>query len=189
MHRPWFRMLVPALLAFAAAACTGSLVIADPPAEDSPLFEVEYRNYAWGPQWSGFYVDRQGRVYSYDLFGASTTSAYGDSVMTPPQLAAKYDHARKLVRTLPGGEASAKYELVAQAAAAGYTDAHGVCADAGGQRYSAWIYDAGDGKYHRLLLHLRGDIAQANRSPAATALYRWLEDVTGTAADGCDVPG
>jgi hypothetical protein len=178
-------MLLPAVVALAAAACTESLVISDPPAEDSPLFEVEYQNYAWGPQWNGFYVDRQGRVYRYDL-GLSRNPAYADSVMTPQQLAAKYDHLRMLVKTLPDGEATAKYELVAQAAAGSYTDEQGVCADAGGLRYSAWIYDAGDGKYHRLLLHLRGDIAQANRSAAATALFHWLEGVTGTAGDGCD---
>ena len=185
MPRPWFRMLIPAALALAAAACTESLVIADPPAEDSPLFEVEFRNFAWGPVWNGFYVDRQGRVYRYDL-GASRNAAYADSVMTPQQLAAKYDHARTLVKTLPDGEASAKYELVARAAAGGYTEPHGVCADAGGEQFSAWMYDAGDGKYHRLLLHLRGDVAQANKSDAARALYQWLENVTGTAADGCD---
>ncbi|MBV9107824.1 MAG: hypothetical protein JO306_00280 [Gemmatimonadetes bacterium] len=185
MPRPWFRMLVPAALALAAAACTESLVISDPPAEDSPLFEVEYQNYAWGPQWNGFYVDRQGRVYRYNL-GASRNSAYADSVMTPQQLAAKYDNMRMLVKTLSAGEASSKYELVPQAAAGSYTDQQGVCADAGGERYSAWIYEESDGKYHRLLLHLRGDIAQANRSAAAKALFHWLEGVTGTAAEGCD---
>jgi hypothetical protein len=125
-------------------------------------------------------VDAQDNVYSFDL-AASNERELADSVLTPEQVDRKYGHARTLVKTLSAGEARAEYDHVGAAAAGSYTDYRPSCADAGGTRFSAWIYEPSDGRYHRLLLHLRGDYAQANRSDAARDLYHWLENVTGTA--------
>jgi hypothetical protein len=80
---------------------------------------------------------------------------------------------------------------VGEALAGGITEPKSVCADAGGTRYSALIYDASTGTYRRLLLHQRGDVAQTNTSAAARALYHWLADVTSTEVDPdfCDPYG
>lgn len=165
--------------ALALAACSESPAAADLPPVADPLFEVEFHSPAATPAWNGYYVDKEGHVVSYDL-AADGYSALGDSVLTADQLAARYDHVRKLVKTLPAGDVSAKYQLVAQAAPGAYTDRRVVCLDSGAESYSAWIYSTADGKYHRLLLHLRGYQAQANTSAAAATLFHWLEDVTGT---------
>jgi hypothetical protein len=184
--RSRWTVLAFAAMVISATSCS-ELTIAPPPAAESPLFEVEYVNYAWAPTWQGFYVDREGRVFSYDLSG-SRDAELADSVLTPEQVARKYDHARALVKTLPDGEAARRYEQVGSAQFGPFTEQTFVCADAGGLQYSAWIYRESDGRYHRLLLHLRGDIAQANRASAARELYHWLADVTGTDAPGvgCD---
>ncbi|HEX8903260.1 MAG TPA: hypothetical protein VF771_00300 [Longimicrobiaceae bacterium] len=181
----WTARIAAALVLLPALACT-EVTIADPPAADSPLFEIEYRNFAWGAVWRGNYVDREGRLYSYDL-GDSRDAELADSVLTPEQIARKYDHARALVKTLSADEVASRYERVAGAVNGPFTPERGMCADAGGQRFSAWIYRPEDGRYHRLLLHLRGDIAQSNRSPAAIDLVRWLESAIGDSGDhACD---
>ncbi|HEX8243838.1 MAG TPA: hypothetical protein VF541_10090 [Longimicrobium sp.] len=184
--RSRWTLLAAAVTALVAASCSEA-TIPVPPEAESPLFEVEYINYAWAPTWEGFYVDREGRVFSYDL-GGSRDQELADSVLTPAQLARKYEHGRTLVKTLPAGEAERMYERVGAAQFGPFTEQKFACADAGGRQYSAWIYRESDGRYHRLLLHLRGDLAQANRSPAARELYHWLEDATGTAdpGAGCD---
>lgn len=38
------------------------------------LFEVEYMNFAWGPQYNCMYIDRDGQVYNFDLSGMSGPS-------------------------------------------------------------------------------------------------------------------
>jgi hypothetical protein len=176
--------LAAAVMVVVASSCSEGQIAAQP-APEGPLFEVEYANYAWTPTWNGFYIDREGRVYSYDLSGLRD-SELADSVLTPEQLGRKYDHARALVRTLPHGEATRMYERVGAALRGPFTRQRFACADAGGVRYSAWIYRESDGRYHRLLLHLRGDMAQANRASAARELYHWLAGVTGTAGASCD---
>lgn len=176
--------LAAASMVISASACSEGPIAAQATPE-GPLFEVEYANYAWTPTWNGFYVDGRGRVYSYDLSSVRDPEL-ADSVLTPEQAARKYDHARALVKTLPDGEAARMYQRVAAARRGPFTERRSVCADAGGLRYSAWIYQASDGRYHRLLLHQRGDWAQANRASAARDLYHWLAEVTGTGAPGAD---
>jgi hypothetical protein len=169
-------LALPLVLSLSAAACAEPLT---PPAPGSVLFEVEYVNFAWGPSWNGFIVDAEGRVYSYDLGGTNLRPAEGD-VFTAAELEAKYAHQRRLVTTVAAAEAASRYARVADALAGPLTPPKGGCADAGTIRYSALLYDASAGTYRRLLLHQRGDVAQANTSPAARELYRWLEQLTST---------
>jgi hypothetical protein len=169
-------IVLPLALCLSAASCTEPLA---PPDPGSVLFEVESINFAWGRSWSGFVVDAEGRVYSYDLGDTNLSPPEGD-VFAATELEAKYAHKRRLVTTVAAAEAASRYARVADALAGPLTPPKGVCADAGTVRYSALLYDASAGTYRRLLLHQRGDVAQANTSPAARELYRWLEQVTST---------
>jgi len=173
-----------AVLGLAAGACSESLSFVAPEDPAAPLFEVETRNFAWGPYWAGFYVDGEGRVYRWDR-SDSRAASLADSVLTSAELAQKYSAKRELVKTLSTGEARQRYELVSAAAAGGLDDPRGGCADAGITKISAWVYDARDGRYHRILLHQRGDEVTTRRNDAARALWQWLDEVTGTAT-GCD---
>jgi hypothetical protein len=153
----------------------------------SALFEVEYTNAAWGPQWSGFYVDEQDRVYSYDVGDADFDPPPSSDEVPAAWLAAKYAHNPRLVTTLAPGEAASRYQALAAVRTTPVTAPRGVCADAGTMRFSILVYDSEADTYHRVLLHQRGDVAQANLSPAALNLYHWLSDVTGLSRDsGCD---
>src|SRR3982751_2224623 len=170
---------LPLVLSLSAASCAEALT--PPPAPGSVLFEVESVNFAWGRNWNGFVVDAEGRVYAYDLGDTNLLPAESD-VFTAAELEAKYAHKRRLVTTVAAAEAAARYARVADALPGPLTPPKGVCADAGTVRYSALLYDASAGTYRRLLLHQRGDVAQANTSPAARELYHWLAQVTSTSA-------
>jgi hypothetical protein len=175
-------------LSLSAVACAEPLTLPEP---GTVLFEVELINSAWGQSWHGFVVEADGRVYSYDL---------GDSELWPPPvgddftadwLETKYSHGRRLVGAVSAAEAAARYARVSDALRGGITEALGVCADAGTVRYSALLYEPALGRYRRILLHQRGDVAQTNTSSAARELYLWLAEVTSTEAGdaGCDPYG
>ena len=171
--------LLSAVLALSAASCTEPLA---PPEPGAVLFEVESINFAWARSWHGFTVDAEGRVHAYDLSDTNLMPSDAEAIPAA-ELEAKYAHHRRLVTTVSAAEARARYARVGDALAGGITEPKAVCADAGGTRYSALIYDAGTGTYRRLLLHERGDVARTNTSAAARALYRWLADVTSTDVD------
>jgi hypothetical protein len=174
-------------LSLSAVSCGEPLTFPEP---GTVLFEVESINFAWGRSWHGFVVEADGRIYSYDL---------GDTDLLPPEgddfaagwLEAKYSHGRRQVGAVSAAEAAARYALVGDALRGGITEALGVCADAGTVRYSALLYEPTLGRYRRLLLHQRGDVAQTNTSAAARELYRWLAEVTSTEVGdtGCDPYG
>ncbi|HEU4558138.1 MAG TPA: hypothetical protein VFS20_09820 [Longimicrobium sp.] len=174
-----------AVLALTQGACERTDNLLPPEDIDTPLFEVEMRNSAWGFHWSGFYVDAEGRVYQWDR-SKQPNSALADSVLTPAQLAAKYSSERSLVKTLPEGEALQRYQLVPQAAVAQLAELKGMCADAGTVRFGAWVHSAQDGKYHRVLLHMRGDMATTRQSEAARTLWKWLDQVLENGDTFCD---
>jgi hypothetical protein len=171
------------------AGCS-EVTISPPPDASSPVFEVEARNTAWFPHWAGFYVDAGGNVYAWDR-SDQPDAALAETVLTPGQLAQKYSAKRRLVRSLTAAEVMRRYDLVAPAANAGLADQQHACADAGIQTFSAWRYEEGDGRFHRVLLHQRGDLATTRRSDAARALWHWLDELTreGPAVPGCDPYG
>ncbi|MFL5541535.1 MAG: hypothetical protein ACJ8J0_21285 [Longimicrobiaceae bacterium] len=175
---------LPLALSLVGASCNEPLA---PPEPGAVLFEVEYVNGAWMPTWNGFVVEADGKVFSYNLDGASLVPA-DDDHFTAAELEAKYAHHRKLVRAVSASEAATMYARVGDALAGTVTPPQGVCADAGITRYSALLYDESTGTYRRLLLHQRGDEARTNTSPAARELYQWLIDVTSTGAGAgvCD---
>lgn len=176
-----------AVVGLAVGACNSDINFLPPNDPQTPLFEVESRNVAWGFHWSGFYVDAEGRVYQWDRSSTREfTQPLADSVLTPEQLATKYSPNRSLVKTLADGESLQRYQLVPEAAVAQLADVQGFCADAGTMRLSAWVHNAEDGKYHRVLLHMRGDMSTTRQSQAARTLWKWLDQVVENEATGCD---
>jgi len=178
-------VVAASVLALVAAACGTNLNFLPPDDPAAPLFEVEARNSAWFPHWAGFYVDGEGRVYRWDR-SDSQDASLADSVLTPRQLEQKYSAKRQLVKTLAAGEALQRYQLVSAAAGGSLAELKAQCADAGILKISAWVHDARDGRYHRILLHQRGDHATTRRGDAARTLWQWLDQVTGTTSTGCD---
>ncbi|HKP75398.1 MAG TPA: hypothetical protein VJT67_07620 [Longimicrobiaceae bacterium] len=176
--------VLPLLLSLAAASCAEPLA---PPPPGRFLFEVEYVNFAWGFSYHGFVVDEEGHVYSYDLADTRQPPPSGDE-FTAAELEAKYAHRRALAGSVAAAEVQARYARVGDALAGSLTPEQGMCADAGTTRYTALLYDAPTGTYHRLLLHQNGDVARTNTSPAARELFRWLAEVTtpGIAHTACD---
>ena len=174
------------VVALAAGACGKELFVPPPADTSTPLFEVESQNTAWFPYWAGYYVDGEGHVYRWNRTDQLDPALQGD-VLTPAQLSAKYAPGRELAKTLAAGEALRRYELVGAAASGGLADEKHACADAGIQTFSAWVL-RGDGNYHRILLHQRGDLATTRRTEEARTLWHWLEEVTGqgAGATGCD---
>ncbi|HEX8691719.1 MAG TPA: hypothetical protein VF746_04815 [Longimicrobium sp.] len=175
-----------AVLAASGAACS-QLTGGEPLEPGSVLFEVEYVNFAWAPTWYGFHVDRDGNVSRYRLDNPRPADS-ADEVFSEAELRAKYDQNGQLLTTLPSGEVLARYQRVDEAIAGPYTEPRGTCADAGGVRYSAMVYDASTGAYRRVLLRQTGDIARANLSAAARELFAWLKQLDPEFAQisGCD---
>lgn len=170
------------VLPLAAASCAEPFT---PPPPGPVLFEVESINFAWGRHWGGFVVDADGKVYAYDLSKTDLMPQQGDE-FTAAELETKYARERRLVATVSAAEVASRYAAVGGTLAGRLSAPHGVCADAGITRFTALLYDASTGRYRRILLHQRGNVARTNTAPAARELYQWLAEVTQAESTGCE---
>ena len=149
----------------------------DPSGPDSShgeiLLEIEYVNYAWTPQFFGFFVDAQGDIYSYNRGGTPWVPT-SDRAITPEQLAEKFSLQRTLVGTRDSSEVVTVATRINQVNNNQLTPATNTCADAGALTYRAYRYNADNRTYIPVLLRVEGDIARVNTSPAAQDLIAYI---------------
>jgi hypothetical protein len=162
-----------ALLFLPLAGCNG---ITTPGGTVSTVFEVEYANFAWVPTWRGFAIDSTGAIHGYDLKG-KPWQPRNDDYPSREELVAKYASNTQSAGSVEPDDFSAMQERAGRAAAGPLSDPQYRCADAGTVTYSAWIYDAEQDAYRRVLLWREGDVAQLNRSADAMALADWLRSL------------
>jgi len=159
-----------ALLIMPLAGCAG---ITTPAPNGSTVFEVEYVNFAWVPTWRGFAIDSTGAVHSYDLKGIPWQPRDAD-YPTRAELAAKYAASTQPDSSIEPATFRTMQERAGRAAAGPVSQPRNWCADAGTVTYSAWLYDAEQDAFRRVLLWREGDTAQLNQSADGRAIADWL---------------
>jgi hypothetical protein len=140
------------------------------------LFEVEYTNDAWGYVLTGFYVDNEGNVFSYD-HGDEEWQPNHKSFYTEKELQEKYSHSKQLVKTIDSKLLSERYDLVKEASRGPLSEPFLRCFDMGRLTYLAYRYETQTGKYEPIILHRAGSMAQKNISEGANSLFEWLNTI------------
>lgn len=140
------------------------------------LLEIEYINYAWAPQFHGFFVDATGDVYSYDRDGADW--AHRDAIsVTEEQLNDKFSLKRVLVSSRDSMELANVAARISQVNPAQLSPERMVCADAGVLTYRAYSYNSRSRTYTAVPLRMQGDVARQNTSPAAQDLIAYIRSL------------
>jgi len=165
--------------------------VACPDITQQILFEMNYYNFAWTPTLRGFYVDRDGNVYSYayepDGVTYDMTNPWWQT-FTEAQLLDRYSHNPALMSTIDPDTLYEKYLLIQPAHAGTLSSPMVRCFDFGIAYYVAYTFDPLSGTYTPVLLRQMGDVAQTNFSPEAKALFEWMRSLEGGGDDLCDYP-
>lgn len=140
------------------------------------LLEIEYINYAWTPQFFGFFVDAFGDVYSYDREGAPWPHGE-DRVITEEELDEKFSLKRTLVTTVDTAQIRQLGQRIGQINEGQLSAPKMMCADAGALTYRVYRYNAGSRTYEPVLLRVEGDYAQQNTSQAAQQLIDYVRSL------------
>ena len=180
---------IAALLA--VGACASNTPTDLDPAQEV-LFHSSYQNYAWGTQNSGWYVDREGKVWSMvpaPMWPGEVSKLLEDerptATYSAAEVEAEYTSARdSLLLVLAPEEVLEMSRLVREAASGSFSDVESTAADAGLFLNGALLYDPDSRTYRRVVLSIRGDWTVLNESPAAARLADWLTEVTGRIAAG-----
>lgn len=153
------------------------------PAGQEFLFEAAYVNYAWGRRINGYFVNRDGIVYSYNHDDADWRPK-GDDSVTGDELREKYQNLQQ-VGQVDRQKLSQMAALIPLAGQGQLSDPVGRCADFGEWQYLAYLYDADSDTYRLVLLYQAGDQARKNLSLSAEALYNWLFTITADKPGDC----
>lgn len=140
------------------------------------IFDVWHENHAWFDLYFGFYINNEGIAYWYDRNGAYWSPADPNSI-TPAELEAKYSPVNYATAIIDMDTLYEKFALIAQSAEGPLSPPVTACFDYGFFNYFAYQYDRETGNYIPILLHVAGDVAEKNMSPAADSLFEWLKTI------------
>jgi hypothetical protein len=160
------------------------------PADQAILFEVEYVNHAWGYKCSGWYIDREGQVYSYSYeHGDDPWQPQDHKAITEQELLEKYSHGAEFLGNVDSIEFATVKGLILASAVGSMSDTTQRCADFGTVRYLAYVREDSTLTYHPVLLYQHGDMALRNLSTQARTLFDWLREQSGDSGEiECGAP-
>ncbi|MFZ4581426.1 MAG: hypothetical protein ACOYM7_02135 [Paludibacter sp.] len=144
--------------------------------EQQVLFQYEYINYAWSYQHSGWFIDTSGNLISYSL---PAKWSYPDSLgfVTETAIIKNLSYCSKTDYIISKSVLQSKIELIEKSAKGTLTKPRYEMADAGVQRYTAFIFNKDTKQYKRILLYQWGDELIENTSAEAKELYKWMAEI------------
>ena len=138
-------------------------------------FEIEYENQAWGYQFSGIHIDRDGSVYSYDFSNTDEVwQPTNADTLGVTELENKYSHASEEEGVIAVDSLLYYYNLALNLSDSSHTDPVNEGADMGLVSCSFFIYDEEDAEYYRQTFRVDGDWSYENNSEDGQAIIRWL---------------
>lgn len=162
------------LLLMSFSGCSDDITVSD---QQEVFFEVNYSNQAWGYQFKGFLIDKDGRVRTYDKPDKWNNELNAVS-FTAEDLAANLSKTTLSSYLVPAADLSKYISQSAQVGDSDFTEPHSVGADGGATSFYIYRYDASSKVYKAILLKQIGDVEIFNKDTDAKAIADWLTTVS-----------
>lgn len=166
-------ILILSVAALSLAGCKKSYVISE---KQQILFQVDYINYAWGYQHTGFIIDINGNVLSYSN---PVNWNFHDDEMNLTET-----HVREnLSQCIPTGIIIPEEELekysgyILNIASSKVTAPRNVAADAGTTQYICYQFDENASVCKGSVIKTEGDFSSENLNFYSKKVALWLKDV------------
>ena len=142
---------------------------------DGPiLFSKIYVNYAWGYQYSGWYIDLEGQIYEFNENLEPKLDIAHNSSISKEILSESLQSATKTDKYLDQPILTEMIKLIKKVYKGSVSDPENVCADFGSLSYFTFIRDQEGDTCRSILLYQVGDWAQKNLESEATELFELL---------------
>ncbi len=142
---------------------------------DSPiLFAQCYVNFAWGYQYSGWYVDSTGHIYEFDANIDPKLELTHNATFKEDSMNQSLQSAAKTDRFINQQMLSEMTSLIVPASMGKLSEPVNRCYDAGASGYYTFIQNQANNTYRAVLLYQAGDWAQLNLKKEAAALFGLL---------------
>ncbi|WAC12949.1 hypothetical protein [Dyadobacter pollutisoli] len=169
------RVVCALLLLTSFLGCSDDITVSD---GQEVFFEVNYSNQAWGYQFKGFLIDKDGRVRTYDK-PDKWINGLNEASFTAEDLQANLSKTTLSSYLVPAADLS-KY--IAQAALVNdsdFTKPTQVGADGGATSFYIYRYNPSSKDYKAILLKQIGDVEIFNKDTDAKTIADWLTTLAG----------
>ena len=142
------------------------------------LFDCYHVNFAWGYTLNGFYIDGDGRIYTYDRKGdpwLPDSVQKGSHSYPEPDLMSKFKNRKSAGRIKPS-IIKEKIALIRPASQGEISTQHQAY-DSGWSGCVAYLFDEHADTYTAIILGAEGDFLERNSSQEAKSLLLWLRSL------------
>lgn len=140
------------------------------------LFQYEYVNYAWGYQHSGFIIDNEGNVLTYE--NPENWNFQDNSlILSEMQVSENISKCRRSGKKIPQEELQKYTSYIKNISLSKITAMKNVAADAGSIEYFCYQYYEGNGTYKGCLIKMEGDFTCENLNLHAKKVAEWMKEI------------
>lgn len=139
-------------------------------------YTLEYENWAWGYQHSGWIVDEDGNIMSFDLpskWSKEDSSGY----IAESALLENISYCNKKVAKVSKRKLYKNNQLIDGAANGKLSSRNGSSRDGGVHRYNCYQYDKTRDLYKKIILKIEGDMEVVNESENAAKIVAWMKKI------------
>lgn len=153
--------------------CKKDFAISD---KQAILFQFEYTNYAWGYQHSGFIIDNEGNILTYNN-PANWNFPDNDFFINKEELAENINQCVMTGQKVPETELKKYSGYINNIASSKITALKNTGNDAGSMEYICYQYSEGTGMYKGSLIKMEGDFTCENLNFYSRKVASWLKNL------------
>jgi hypothetical protein len=167
------KIVIIVFMSLFAAGCKKNYVISN---KQVILFQLEYTNYAWGYQHTGFIIDSEGNIHTYDN-PEVWNSPDKDLIISEKQVAENLRRCLKSGKRIPEEELQKYSGYIRNIASSKVTAMKNVAADAGSLLFMCYQYSESTGMYKGYLIKMEGDFTCENLNFYSKKTSSWMRDI------------
>lgn len=160
-------------LAALSVSCSDDVVVTN---EQEVYFEIHYTNQAWGNQFKGFLIDKQGQVRTYDM-PASWKGNDLQSILSKEDMDANTSQTTISSIKIATADLNQYIDTSRKISGDSFSKPLNGGADLGLTRFYSYTYDADKKTYSPVLLRQIGNVIIHNQNANAKEVADWLAKV------------
>jgi hypothetical protein len=161
------------LIVLFSAGCKKNYVISE---KQEMLFQFEYINYAWGYQHSGFIIDNNGNVFTYNN-PENWNFPDKDYVISASQVAENLSQCRLSGKKISKEELLKNATYIKNIASSKVTALKNIAADAGSYEYVCYQFSQSTMTYKGSLIKMEGDFTCENLNFYSKKVALWMKGI------------
>ena len=143
------------------------------------LFQVDYVNYAWGYQHTGFIIDNQGNILTYRN-PQNWNFPDDDFNLTESQVKDNFGNCLISGKKIPTEELMKYANYIKNISSSKVTALKNVAADAGSLEFICFQFSEISGTYKGCLIKMEGDFTCENLNFYSKKVISWLKNINET---------